>query len=112
MSVKSEYAKRLREKRKLNHECTICGNKDHRTLSGKPVCYKCLENKRKYDAARLQKYKKEHICPDCSNKTELKPNGGYYKYCKKCRIKRSQKLYERKHSGTQAESNGSLEQED
>ena len=97
MSVKAEYAKRLREKRKLNHERAIWGNKDHRTLAGKPVCYKCLENKRKYDAARLQRYKEEHICPDCNSKTELKPNGGYYKYCKKCRIKRSQKLYERKH---------------
>ena len=97
MSVKSEYAKRLREKRKLNHECTACGNKDDNTIAGKIRCRKCAEKQRNRNTTRWQKCKAEHICPDCNGKTELKPNGGYYRYCKKCRIKRSQKNYERKH---------------
>ena len=96
MSVKSEYAKK-----KAYHKCTSCGNKDENTIAGKTRCRKCDEKQRNYNTTHRQKCKEKHICPDCNNKTELKPNGGYYIYCKKCRIKRSQKLYERRHKDEQ-----------
>lgn len=67
-----KLSKLLYNRRKENHLCTKCGEKDERTVSGRVFCQKCYENsferRAKNAKERYLWYKNHKMCTQCGKK--------------------------------------------
>lgn len=77
-----ETAQERYARHKANHECTICGKQDARTLSGSPVCEACSEVR---NAAQREAYAKRtanRVCSRCGKQDSRILQGG--RLCAEC----------------------------
>ena len=68
MVTSSEAGKILRQKRKSEHKCLICGAQDSRTLNGRTTCESCTADKKQSDFYRKAERKKKGLCVYCGVK--------------------------------------------
>ncbi len=81
-----EYMKRLYRRRKENRCCTLCGEQDERTISGKIFCQQCYEKRFEYEAKAARErylwYKDHKMCPKCGKQDAYTLGGRTY--CHEC----------------------------
>lgn len=75
------------DRRRAAKECTRCGRKDSRTLTGKCYCIRCTKVRNSYAKTMRDMRKENGLCVRCGYPL---PENSEFLVCFRCRLKQSE----------------------